>query len=339
MADLSIASAAALTGASLAGNDLLPVLDVSASAGSKGSKITVTELFTGRALAGTTALGLLNGGTGAYDLTLAHSGTLTAGRTLSFDVNDAARTVSLAGNLTVPATGTAALLGVANVFTAQQTNATAGASGAPAFLVNGAWLTSTASAVAQVLIQQSGATTFNGSASGTGFAVNCGTGFGGNLLNLQKAGIDQMLVRNDGFVRVTGAIWSDGSEIMVATSGRLGFNLSTGPSLYGPTGLLEVRNNTNANALSLAVYNTYTSSTSFERFMVDWTTAANTCRIGTMKGSGGGTARDLALMSDGTVRMTIKASGVINITGLPTSSSGLATGDIYSNSGVLTVVP
>jgi hypothetical protein len=48
MSDLPIASAAALTGATLASNDLLPVLDVSATAGSKGSKITVAELFTGR---------------------------------------------------------------------------------------------------------------------------------------------------------------------------------------------------------------------------------------------------------------------------------------------------
>lgn len=50
MSDLSIASAAVLTGSTLAANDVLPVLDVSASAGSKGSRITVAELFTGRAM-------------------------------------------------------------------------------------------------------------------------------------------------------------------------------------------------------------------------------------------------------------------------------------------------
>ena len=38
-------------------------------------------------------------------------------------------------------------------------------------------------------------------------------------------------------------------------------------------------------------------------------------------------------------RMTIKATGVINISGIPTSAAGLVSGDIYSNLGVLTIVP
>lgn len=37
-------------------------------------------------------------------------------------------------------------------------------------------------------------------------------------------------------------------------------------------------------------------------------------------------------------RLTVKASGVINVSGIPTSPSGLSSGDVYSNSGVLTVV-
>ena len=37
-------------------------------------------------------------------------------------------------------------------------------------------------------------------------------------------------------------------------------------------------------------------------------------------------------------RMRIKASGVINITSIPTSSAGLVSGDIYSNAGILTIV-
>jgi hypothetical protein len=48
-----------------------------------------------------TGLAVLNAGTGAFDLTIAHNGTLTAGRTLTLNLNDAARTVSLAGNVTL----------------------------------------------------------------------------------------------------------------------------------------------------------------------------------------------------------------------------------------------
>jgi hypothetical protein len=85
MPDLTIANAATLTGAGTASGDLFPLLDISASAGSQGSKITRDELRIG--------MGITGGGTLA-----------TGGFTL-----------------TLPATGTAALLGTANVFTAAQT--------------------------------------------------------------------------------------------------------------------------------------------------------------------------------------------------------------------------
>lgn len=70
--------------------------------------------ITGGTLAGLTGLGIRSTGA-AFDLTLASSEALTAGRTLSFNVGNADRT------LTIPATGTAALLGTANVFTTLQT--------------------------------------------------------------------------------------------------------------------------------------------------------------------------------------------------------------------------
>jgi hypothetical protein len=85
MPDLTIANAATLTGAGTASGDLFPLLDISASAGSQGSKITRDELRIG--------MGITGGGTLA-----------TGGFTL-----------------TLPATGTAALRGTANVFTAAQT--------------------------------------------------------------------------------------------------------------------------------------------------------------------------------------------------------------------------
>jgi hypothetical protein len=38
-------------------------------------------------------------------------------------------------------------------------------------------------------------------------------------------------------------------------------------------------------------------------------------------------------------RMTIKASGVINVSGIPTSSAGLVTGDLWSDGGTIKVIP
>jgi hypothetical protein len=38
-------------------------------------------------------------------------------------------------------------------------------------------------------------------------------------------------------------------------------------------------------------------------------------------------------------KMTIKDTGVINFSSMPTSSAGLVSGDVYSNLGILTIVP
>jgi len=50
-------------------------------------------------------------------------------------------------------------------------------------------------------------------------------------------------------------------------------------------------------------------------------------------GSSGSTANTL------TTRMTIKPTGVINMSGMPTSSAGLASGDLWNDSGVVKIVP
>lgn len=50
----------------------------------------------------------------------------------------------------------------------------------------------------------------------------------------------------------------------------------------------------------------------------------------------GADATDISF-NDG--KQIMKASGTINIANVPISSSGLVRGDIYSNSGILTIVP
>lgn len=75
--------------------------------------LAATQTFTGKTLTsptingGThtaiTSLGVRSTGTGAFDLTLANTENLTAGRTLTLTLNDAARTINLAGNLTTTA--------------------------------------------------------------------------------------------------------------------------------------------------------------------------------------------------------------------------------------------
>ncbi len=75
--------------------------------------------------------------------------------------------------------------------------------------------------------------------------------------------------------------------------------------------VLAQRNSTNAQ--EFRCYNTYTSSTSHEFGKLEW--ASNVFRVGTEKGSGGGTARALALVTDDTNRINIGASGELGFFG------------------------
>lgn len=76
-----------------------------ASSGSGNVALTTSAALTtpsvaGGTLSGITAFGLRNAGTGAFDVTLAINQTLTAGRTLTVTIPDAATSLSLGGNLT-----------------------------------------------------------------------------------------------------------------------------------------------------------------------------------------------------------------------------------------------
>lgn len=62
------------------------------------------------------------------------------------------------------------------------------------------------------------------------------------------------------------------------------------------------------NAQRHAIYNTRTSATNRELFAIDWQTVSNVCNLWTEKGSGGGTARELRLGTDGTGRWGIGAT-------------------------------
>jgi hypothetical protein len=72
---------------------------------------------------------------------------------------------------------------------------------------------------------------------------------------------------------------------------------------------LAQRNGTAAQAFRL--YNTFTATDNFERANIFWD--SNVLKIGTEKGSVGGTARNLELQTDGTTRLSIDTSGNVVI--------------------------
>jgi hypothetical protein len=137
--------------------------------------------------------------------------------------------------------------------------------------------------------------------------------------------------------------WGSGS--VVATFQAGGFNLSGSLLQWGTFagmrgdqdgGALAFRMGTTAQELHIA--NTWTSFANKEIAVLGWQSTANVLTIGTAKGSGGGTARPMSLVTDGTNRLTIDAVGRI-IPVLPTSAAGLPTGALWNDAGTVKVAP
>jgi len=105
-------------------------------------------------------------------------------------------------------------------------------------------------------------------------------------------------------------------------------------------GLLGLRHGTNAQ--TLRVYNTYASATSGEYGVFDWQTTANTLLIGTEKGSGGGGARPVEIVTGGVPALTLdtsqNATFAAGITAASLPTSGTATGSVcVTSAGALFV--
>jgi hypothetical protein len=247
--------------------------------------------------------------------------------------------------------------------TARWTQSTNGAASAPPHSLTGTWFTGGTSTTTkpQFLIEPAGTTSNNWSTLGTGFGVNAPAGFAGNLLDLQIGGARQFTFGSD--VSIQGGndtfeiktFSTNSFEVWINNIRSFQLNWNTGLKLNTQWGLnwasgadvnttvdlslqrdganiLAQRNGTNAQTSRL--YNTYTSDTNFERAKIEW--ASNTLRIGTEKGSAGGTARDMELQTNGTTRITVKDSGAIIFSGIPTSNPNVA-GQLWNDGGTLKI--
>lgn len=260
--------------------------------------------------------------------------------------------------LTVPATGTAALLGTANVFTLGQTIQEA--VGASALTLTGA--TQTASHPVLNMSQ----TWNNAAVDFTGLLLNVtntasASGTGTRLVDFQIGGASRFRLYNDtfgdgramylasiygsvevyigggGYTTWAGTCFSHGYEIRSGGVFTLGSSADVilarrGAAMFGL-----------GNASATPVTQVFGGS---EAVGTDIT--GGVLNIGT-RGTGTGTGgvinfQSHAAGSTGTALGTlvnvfsIIGPGVCRITGIPTSSAGLSSGDIYSNAGILTIV-
>lgn len=210
----------------------------------------------------------------------------------------------------------------------------------PAKVFTGTWFTGGTATTTKphFLIEPTETTSTAWSTSGTGLGVNATSGFAGNLLDLQVNGTRQANVASNGDCRFgTFGVQAYASGFIVTTNtagnvysgywgadklqvspsagiswgGTQGYDGSTLSLFRDAANTLAQRNGTNAQ--TFRVYNTYTSSTNYELGKLEW--SSNVFRIGTEKGSGGGTARALELQTDGTTRATIAANGQTTFSG------------------------
>jgi hypothetical protein len=183
------------------------------------------------------------------------------------------------------------------------------------------------------------------------------------LADLQVGGTTQFWVSRAGVTAATGLRHPTSTTDSILIGGSAGFNsvnlavsssavrfsatlpLTWGPATnhLDPADLVVVRDAANtlgqrnaANPQTFNIYNTFTSATNHERGFLKW--SSNVFQIGTEKGSGGGTARDLELQSDGVTRMRITGSprifgGLINYAGSITGAATIGIGTFGYLSG------
>lgn len=169
------------------------------------------------------------------------------------------------------------------------------------------------------------------------------------LMDLQVGGASKAKFRKDGLLTCFAisatssgsnfaSITSSSSGVFLQSGGRLALS-NTGFFGFSPSGdatgtldlqlhrdaasTLAQRNGNGINAAqTFRLYNTYTSSTNFERLNFRWD--SNVAKIGTEKGSAspGGTARDLVLETDGTERVRVTAAGAVTMGGSISANVG-----------------
>jgi hypothetical protein len=133
-----------------------------------------------------------------------------------------------------------------------------------------------------------------------------GSDLGNSTANLR---VNPSFIR--GIIAGTLSFYSTANEFKLGSTMPYGWtnaaaNGSIDTYLYrdGAVGVIATRSGTTST--EFRAYNTFTSATNHEYLTLDW--ESNVAMIGTVKGSVGGTARDLVLQTDGTERMRVAAT-------------------------------
>ncbi len=122
--------------------------------------------------------------------------------------------------------------------------------------------------------------------------------------------------------------------LRLTSAASIGFSSTTDPANASDTGIARsaasILGITNGSTGPGTLAIDKVQGTPFERLKMEWDTTNHIARIGTSKGTGG-TARDLAFITDDQVRMTIYGAGGVNCGG------GLTAWSLESTSGPIRI--
>lgn len=203
-----------------------------------------------------------------------------AGGTFSYTAAITTAALTASRTFTIPAVNgndTFALLGIAQTFTAANIFSANGAASTPALSLTGTIFTggSAITTKPKLLIETSGATSTNWSTSGTALGVNAGSGFTGNLIDLQTnatnlfkvSGSDGTTTIGDGVYVLSGGITTG---FQVWTNFPIRWNTTNSTQLFGGVSdTLEVRSSTRAQ--TFRVFGTYTDASNYVRAAINTT--------------------------------------------------------------------
>lgn len=188
-----------------------------------------------------------------------------------------------------------------------------GALSTPVLTGTGTWITGGSATTTKpyVLIEPTGTTSTGWSTSGTGLGVNAASGFVGNLLDMQIAGVRVLRVGlgtalMTGNFQVTTYLQAGTDLALISNTSTIQLGAASDVILArDAANTLALRNGTTAQKFS--VYNTFTDASNYERGIFDWAGSANVFRIGTEIG-GTGIARQVSLVVGGTTRVFINTT-------------------------------
>jgi hypothetical protein len=134
---------------------------------------------------------------------------------------------------------------------------------------------------------------------------------------------DLISFENNGNVLI-GTTTDAGYKLDVNGTGRFSGNVGIGgiPKIESNLTIYNTNANNELTFAGAEFTNIYSETTSGMQFGI----------------SSSGNSAAIDFLTNNTVRLKIKSTGVINIANIPTSAVGLSAGDIYSNLGVLTIV-